>query len=272
MFKTLGRVIKRNISQEAVRAHLILLSRFYIRFGMLQGVILFLKFKLRRVDRIQIPGFRFPFSLRPETSDIQAFNHIFLDCNYYFRYAENPKLIIDGGANIGLFSIKMKNEYPEATIICIEPDWENFQRLTANLSAYDNIFFENCALWGTNTTGTIHNKFNLGDWGMVVEEDKADGCIPLITISSLLQKYALDQVDILKLDIETSEKQVFSVPANDWLPKVRVLIIELHDWLETGCASVFFKTLNRTLTDYTCLVKGEYTVIINTKIHREPLS
>jgi len=265
MLNSIGRVIKRNISKEALRAHIILLSRFYIRFGLWNGVKLFLKFKLRRVDRIQLPGFRFPFSLRTGTSDIQAFNHIFLDDNYYFRYAEKPKIIIDAGANIGLFTIKMKNEYPEATIICIEPDQDNFQRLTANLSMYDNIYLENCALWGTNTSGTIHNKFYLGNWGMVVEENLGEGRIPFVTISSLLQKYKVDQVDILKLDIETSEKQVFAGQTNVWLPKVRVMIIELHDWLETGCASVFFKTINSNLTDYTYLVKGEYTVIINTK-------
>lgn len=263
MLYSVKKVIKRNCSKKSWKAHIFLLSRFQNTFGLLRGIGLLLKFKLRSIDNIQLPGVKFPISLRPDTSDIQTFNQIFLDSSYDFRFTQKPKLIIDAGANIGLFSIKMKNAYPDATIICLEPDKDNFQKLAANLGKYEGIYLENCALWGTNTLGVIHDKYNLGKWGMVAEE-KIGGDVPFVTIPYLLNKYEVSEIDILKIDIETSEKSVFNAKADDWLPKVKIVIIELHDWLEPGCASAFFKTVNNTLKDYTYLVKGEYTVIINT--------
>jgi Methyltransferase FkbM domain len=44
----------------------------------------------------------------------------------------------------------------------------------------------------------------------------------------------IDSVDLLKVDIEGAEKEVFeSCP---WISKVRVLAIELHDRVRIGCS------------------------------------
>lgn len=270
MIKSAGKVIGRNLSEDAIKAHLILLARFYSRFGIIHGVKLFFKFKFRRLQKIKLPDIKFPFRLRPGTSDINSFNQIFLDDSYQFQYNDiKPKVIIDAGANIGLFSIKLKNLFPDVTIICLEPDRDNFEVLSDNLSKYKDIYPENCALWGSNTSGNIQDKYNLGKWGMVVEENIENGSIPFVTISDLMKKYNIDEIDILKIDIETSEKNVFANPSIDWLPKVKVLIVELHDWLEPGCASIFFKAINSALTNYTYLIRGDNTIIINTKKHSE---
>lgn len=257
------RILRRNLSKEAAVAHYSLLHRFCMCFGFLAGVRLFVQFKLRKVDRLRIPGIRFPVSLRPGTSDIAAFNHIFLDNNYWMDFPEYPGTIIDGGANVGLFSVKVKNKYPHVRIVCIEPDPDNFSQLKKNLSLYGNVFFEHSALWGRNGMGAVHNKFNMGQWGMVVYEDQMSGTIPLITMSAIFGKYRINGWIVVKLDIETSEKQVFSSNVADWLPRVNILMIELHDWLEPGCCQVFFHSLDRTMKEYCCLIKGDTTVIIN---------
>ncbi|MCQ4062169.1 FkbM family methyltransferase, partial [Klebsiella pneumoniae] len=73
-------------------------------------------------------------------------------------------------------------------------------------------------------------------------------------------------VDILKLDIETSEKAVFSAGFEVWLPKVKMIIIELHDWMEPDCAKPFFEAVNKCFKSYTYSMKGENTVIVNNDI------
>ena len=76
-------------------------------------------------------------------------------------------------------------------------------------------------------------------------------------------EHQLTQIDILKIDIETSEKQLFSENYSEWLPKVKVIIIELHDRMDAGCAKSFFTAINNCYTNYTYSTLGENVIITN---------
>ncbi|HUR66491.1 MAG TPA: FkbM family methyltransferase [Chitinophagaceae bacterium] len=240
-----------------------ILVRFIKYFGIFHGSRLFLKIKSGRVSKMRIPGIVHPISLRKGTSDIAAFYQAFLNREYEIAFKETPKVIVDGGANIGLFTIIMKNRYPGAKIICIEPDPENFSQLLKNVSAYSNIHFENCGVWSKETRLKVYDKYKLGKWGVVVEESDSEESIFGISINSVMKKYSLPCIDILKLDIETSEKQVFAENFEEWLPKIRIVLIELHDWIEKGCSKAFFTAINRSFRDYFYSAKGENVLIIN---------
>ncbi len=240
-----------------------LFGYFLARFGFWNGLKLLSQFNLGRIKNVKLPNIKHSFSLRRRTSDIPTFYQVFINNEYDVALPENVKTIIDGGANIGLFSIKMKNLYPNATIICVEPDPENYQLLKQNVSKYDNVFCENYGIWNADTRLKVYDKFHIGKWGMVVEESITEGTVNAISIDSLLRKYGIDQVDILKLDIETSEKIVFSNNYEQWLSKVKILIIELHDWVEKGCARPFFEAINKTFPSYQYTTHGENTIIRN---------
>lgn len=239
---------------------------FLNKFGLRNGFKLFLKFYKGNVENIKLPNLQHSFSLRPATSDIYTFYQVFINRNYDIELDKIPKVIIDGGANIGLFTIKMKNLYPDSTIICIEPDLENYQLLEKNVSKYKNVFCENAGIWTKDTTLKVHDKYKMGKWAMVVEEDLIEGNVKAISLNSLLEKYAIEDIDILKLDIETSEKQVFSENYEKWLPKVKLLIVELHDKMEEGCSKPFFEAINKTFTSYKYSMAGDNTVIKNNDI------
>lgn len=245
-----------------MRRDLVLIFRFCSNFGLLSGLQLFLTFKFGNVNQIRLPRIKHPLYLRPNTSDVPTFNQVFLQ-NEYDLHVSAPKVIIDGGANIGLFAVLMKNKYPEAKIICIEPDQENFSILQANTAAYDDIYCENCGIWNKETVLKVFDKYNGGKWQMIVEEDSQHGNVPAITLNTILEKYAIRQVDILKLDIETSEKYVFQENFKSWLPKVKTIVIELHDWLEEDCSKPFFSAINQTFSRYKYYMKGENTIIEN---------
>lgn len=237
--------------------------RFIKNFGLLNGLRLYIKFSSGKVDNINLPNILHPISLRANTSDIPVFYEVFLQDEYNIQLNDKPKIIIDGGANIGLFAIKMKNDYADAKIICIEPDPENFAMLNKNLSPYTNISFENCGIWNRDTKLKVYDKYNLGKWGIIVEEDAEKGNINAISIGTLCKKYSLDTIDILKLDVEGSEKQIFSDNYKEWLPKVKMIIIELHDGLEQGCTKSFFTALNDSIENYSYNHLGENIIIIN---------
>ncbi|MFM2157212.1 MAG: hypothetical protein RL516_1961 [Bacteroidota bacterium] len=232
-------------------------------FGIWHGFKLQFQFVFGNIQSIKLPSFNHPFSLRKNTSDQSTFEQVFLNDEYNLSFIQDPKVIIDAGANIGLFALQMKKQFPNAKIISIEPDPENFQLLQKNLAPYLQVDFENAGLWGKDTQLKVYDKYNCGKWGMVVEEDLVNGSIKAIAIDTLLDKYKIDQIDILKIDIETSEKQLFSSNFENWLPKTKVIIIELHDRMEEGCAKSFFSAINKCYTKYSYSTLGENVIITN---------
>lgn len=86
-----------------------------------------------------------------------------------------------------------------------------------------------------------------GKWGFVTEEVNSPGrgIIQAMTIDDILKKSGCDQIDILKLDVESAEREIFSENYDNWLPKVKVLIIEIHDWIKDGCSDSFYSAIKK---------------------------
>ena len=156
----------------------------------------------------------------------------------------------------------MKNIFPNAKIFSIEPDIDNNRQLKKNIEGYNDIIAINAGLWGQNTNLKVSNKDN-GNWGITVCEDRLNGDIPAISIDSLLKNYDIPYIDILKLDIESSEKNIFMSDCSNWLPKVRMMVIELHDFLEPGCSKQFFSSILSNYEDFSYYVSGENSIIVN---------
>ncbi|MEP7374238.1 MAG: FkbM family methyltransferase [Chitinophagaceae bacterium] len=238
-------------------------SNFIDKYGILKGIGLYLDIKFGRLSKITVPGIKAPIFLRKDTTDVAMFDQVFLHDDYKIDFSFEPKVIVDAGANVGLFSILMKNRFPEAKIICIEPNKENCEVLKKNLSPYHNVEIVNAGVWNSITKLNIFDKYNAGFSALVVEEDAVDGGVDAITIDSLMQTYGLERIDILKIDIETSEKELFLENYEQWLPKIRMIIIELHDWLKPGCSRVFFEAINKTIKNYSYSVSNENTIVEN---------
>jgi len=239
-----------------------------LRFGLIYGTSSFVKIKFRKMNKLKLPGIKHRFKIRNTFVDMQMFNQIFLDNSYEIDF-EEPKVIIDAGANIGLFAVLMASRFPDAKIICIEPDAENFALLKENVSVYENIFCENCGLWNKNTKLRVYDKYNSGKWGIIVEEDVENGTVPAVSMDFLIEKYNISEIDILKIDIETSEKQVFSENYQNWLSITKTLVVEFHDRLEKACFKTFMNAINDVFSDYDYDISGENTIIYNTKLKKE---
>jgi FkbM family methyltransferase len=202
--------------------------------------------------------------LRKNTTDVKVFSQVFFGNDYVISMDFEPKVIFDIGANIGCFTLKLKQKFPDAKFICVEPDVNNFFVLKNNLLQFSNVELEQKGLWKSNARLKVYDKYNMGSWGMVVEEDFFNGTIEGIGMMTLIEKYNISCIDILKIDIEGSEKFIFeSGKYESWLPLVRVIIIELHDWLEIGCSKMFFKAIDRCFKVYKLEFSGENIIIRN---------
>src|SRR5689334_12581239 len=60
--------------------------------------------------------------LRLGTTDVAAFEHVFIQKEYDLLLATEPSVIIDAGANVGMSAVYFAQRYPGAKIIAVEPD------------------------------------------------------------------------------------------------------------------------------------------------------
>ncbi|GAA4449333.1 hypothetical protein GCM10023189_08670 [Nibrella saemangeumensis] len=248
------------------------ISRYTREFGLVSGMTAAYKVKTGRCFNVSIPTVKHPIALRPDTSDVPTFEQIFLFDEYNLDFRFTPTFIIDGGANIGLATIYFKNRFPDATVVSIEPDSDNFRLLTANTSRYQNVFVKHAGLWPRQVFTRAVDKYNRGKWGIVIEEltdtdnrQRAD-VTETVTIDSIVTEFQLNTIDLLKLDIETAEKQLFSENYMNWLPRTKMIVIELHDFMLPGCGQTFFNAIHEAFKTYTFLQKGENTIILNDEL------
>ena len=232
----------------------------------ISGLFLYLKIRFSGTDRLNIPSLRHPLSLRKGTSDIATFKQIFVDQEYEISYGFTPKVIIDAGANIGLAACFLINKFPKSTIVSIEPELNNFEQLSKNVQHYEHVHPLKMALSNVEEKLDVIDN-NQGNWGFITT-NKDDGLsqkvvdsIDSITVSGIMAKYNLQHIDILKVDIEGYEKELFESNYEEWIPKTRCIIIELHDRFKKGCSTSLFNCILKY--DFTFHIHGENAILIN---------
>lgn len=176
--------------------------------------------------------------LRRDTTDIWNFREI-MEHNVYGilgQYMKSSKTIIDLGANIGLASYYFAATFKDARIFSVEPDSDNFKILSKNLSKL--IKSNRCKLlqgaaWKENAELRISEPSkDLGKWALQVEAapstESKTNVFQGYTLHQILEKSGFETVDLLKIDIEGAEVDVFQADT-EWMKKVKVLAIEFHD-------------------------------------------
>lgn len=220
----------------------------YSRFGA-SGLLTALKVKLGSSNdlfEVKRKDVRAPFYLRLKSSDIPTFDQVFVLQEYDFAVLRSPKIIVDAGANIGLASIYFANKYPDAKIIALEPEQSNFKLLEKNVSPYPNVVPVQAALWHKNEEINLIDP-GLGQWGFMTESATSSAAsqgdfrhlVKAMTVDMVMRSFNLERIDILKIDIEGAEKEVFS-DSSSWIESVDALIVELHERMKEGCNSSFY--------------------------------
>ncbi|MBU3926250.1 MAG: FkbM family methyltransferase [Bacteroidetes bacterium] len=235
----------------------------FIRYG-LKGIFFYFKVIFcKKSDYILFnhKEYRQPVLLRKNSSDIQVFYQVLFNNSYQIELKEKPGVIIDLGANIGLSSIYYLNKYPECKVIAVEPDKSNYNLLIKNTTGYSNFIAYNKGIWNKNVLLRINDNNN-GHWGFSVYESNAGSSetVESITLDQMITENNISKIDLLKIDIEGSEIELFKENFESWMSITRVIIIELHDWMRAGCAKQFFLTINKY--DFTFSLRGENVICI----------
>jgi FkbM family methyltransferase len=236
--------------------YLVQLIRF---FGFLEGVGIFFKIIISGKNTvISIHSKKFINPVQIRVTDLPIFYQVFgelqYDINFYLRY--KPLNIIDAGSNVGYSCLYFASIFPDATIIGIEPETRNFKQLKFNTANYKNIKCIQAGIWHQDAFISIKDE-NESSASFEVQENNNDQKSGLrgITIDSIATENNFDSIDILKIDIEGAEFNLFSSNPHTWLDKTRCVIIELHDLVQPGTSQVFFREMAKY--NWNTFIKGE---------------
>jgi FkbM family methyltransferase len=208
--------------------------------------------------KLKVPGTRVRVVARPNSSDRAAFEHVFGGA-YELDVPREPRLIVDLGANAGYASVYFALRYPAVRVIAVEPVPENAELLRRNVARLGNVDVVEGAAWPRPARLTLVDP-GKGYWGMRVAEDPSGG-IRAVTIPELLDGAGMDGIDLLKVDIEGAEQQLFS-ENTDWLARVGLLVLELHDRFVPGCRAALDAAIARSGAQFEERRRGEDVVLM----------
>lgn len=182
---------------------------------------------------------------RPGTSDLEIILKVLGDREYELPPDPSVKFIIDAGANIGASALFFAARFPQARIFAVEPEASNYALLTHNCAEAKNIVPLQCALWSRPARLALVSA-STEKWAFTFQEHTGAGSdTTAVTIPEILAMAGSKSVDLLKLDIEGGEKELFSADCSEWLGKVSTLVIELHDRFVPGCSRAFYAQIVR---------------------------
>jgi hypothetical protein len=120
--------------------------------------------------RIRSRAFPTPIWLRPRSTDIRVTYELFTKRELEMRWplAQQPKTIIDGGANVGYASLAFKRRWPEAYVLAIEPDSANLallQKNYADLKGFDSL---QCGILGSACSLQVRSEQAGSAWGLSI--------------------------------------------------------------------------------------------------------
>jgi len=213
----------------------------------------------RQIRSINFKGKYFYF--RGKTDGVVSH---FYNIGYYIKEnGRSIRTIIDAGANIGSETFRFRIHYPNAKILAIEASSENFKILKKNFSDDPNTKLINKAVW--KSSGELYLYDGGGSQSFYVNDADNKGVIvgkiEAISLNEILQSQEIDEIDILKLDVEGAEKEIFSENL-EWLQLVNCLVFEVPDSDVPFTTQQIYNQITRNGFKYRSYVCSECLVLI----------
>ena len=176
--------------------------------------------------------------------------------------------VLDVGANIGLFSLFILSEFPDARVYAFEPAPPNYGLLCKNTQPYRdrfvpfNLGLSDAAREATFTfypfstgmssfygdraeeqdvlLGIMRNQIKRGETQIeellprfeeLSEQRFASRSFVcnLETLSSVVEKHAVERIDLVKIDVQKAELDVLRGIEDRHWPRIRQVVMEVHD-------------------------------------------
>ncbi len=191
-----------------------------------------------------------------------VYREIFTDGSYLRHGVElaDGACVVDVGANVGLFTLYVKERFPASRVLAFEPIPAIFEKLQTNVSLYGlDVELFPCALGerAGSAPFTFYSGWSAmsGRYADARDEESVtrtilshDGLVDsdiehltagrfagevvqcrIRTLSEILRESRVEWIDLLKIDVEKSELDVLSGIADEDWRRIGQLVIEVHD-------------------------------------------
>ena len=181
-----------------------------------------------RLLQLHPPNLLHPIWLRIHSTDADVYEQVLKDEQYWPVAKDGDvAVIVDCGANVGYASAYLLSRFPRARVIAIEPFPANAELCRRNLAPYGSrAMVIDAAIWSRCTKLKLENRYK--EWGVGVRPLWWPGETGDIITGIDLPSLRLKRIDLLKIDIEGSEAELFAHDTERWLPSVSNIAIELH--------------------------------------------
>lgn len=177
--------------------------------------------RLRRGEQIRLE----------ELTDLKTFWQIFL--RRVYRVHSSDRIIVDLGANVGLFTLYAARMAPEAKIFSVEPFPATFDRLRAMVREHhieSKVICLNRAVAGSTGTRVMPSANVPSQRRSVASaaSHTAGTEVAATTLETIFNENNLPHVDLLKVDIEGSEYEVLLSAPPTMLARIGRIAMEYH--------------------------------------------
>ena len=173
-------------------------------------------------------------TIRRNIWDARIIREIYFDKPYvrYFKLPKNP-VVVDVGGYIGDFTLYAAKYLRARKVIVYEPTKENFELLSRNVG---NNSFEGDVVAVNKAVGVDpeirlnveisgNDEIHVSSYWYQKSEQRV---VPCVTLAELMETHGLDSVDLLKVDCEGGEYDIFPALEDATLGKIRNIVFEYH--------------------------------------------
>jgi FkbM family methyltransferase len=219
----------------------------------LRSVMRFREYSIRSKDEECAEGnllkldmrspFRGELLLRERGSDVNTFTEVIQQEVYrdVIETLRNCETIIDLGANIGLATRYFADHFPNCKILAVEPNPGTYEVLVSNVAGL--VTRARCqtlqaAVWGSEKPlagGEVDDPYHFSAFAVYeIAAELEENSIVGWPMSKIIAHAGFERVDLLKVDIEGAEVELFKGNV-DWLHRVRTIAIEFHQNSRKEC-------------------------------------
>lgn len=154
-------------------------------------------------------------------------------------------VIVDAGGYIGTATLALREMFPAARIVVVEPSDDNLEILRRNLDNVPGIEIVQGALVGRGRPSVDLRARGTGAWGLTAVSAPGDAAatetlhpVKAVTLADIVG--AEEEIGLLKLDIEGGEVELLQEDA-ETLSRIDIIFAELHERIVEGCEALFIE-------------------------------
>lgn len=143
----------------------------------------------------------------PDQEINNQINEIFSDKDYELAKRKKDMVVLDVGANIGMFSLFIKDWAKK--IYAVEPSERIFACLEENTKNWDNIEIFNVGFANMKGKAQLYGKGEETPQTMMLGGEHME-IIDVTTIEDFMNENKIDHIDVMKIDVEGAEYVIFA--------------------------------------------------------------